>query len=62
MKLVLHHISEAYGDYLEPDSTIQIYGTLSDALAHQVAAESQGTEDAVIIREPFTGFSRLPAA
>lgn len=62
MKLIMQHISEAYADYLEPESTIQIYGTISEELAQTVAGAAQGRDDAVIIREPFAGFSRLPAA
>ena len=31
MRLIMQHISEAYADYLEPESTMQIYGTISDA-------------------------------
>ena len=61
MRLIMQHISEAYADYLEPESTIQIYGTVSDELAQVVAGASQGGTDAVTIREPFAGFSRLPA-
>ncbi|MGH3346458.1 MAG: hypothetical protein ACRDO4_05710 [Nocardioides sp.] len=41
---------------------MQIYGTISDELAQAVAGASQGSTDAVTIREPFAGFSRLPAA
>jgi hypothetical protein len=26
MRLIMQHISEAYADYLEPESTMQIYG------------------------------------
>lgn len=62
MKLIMKHISEAYADYLEPESTIQVYGTISDQLAQAVAGASQGRADAVTIREPFAGFSRLPPA
>jgi hypothetical protein len=60
MKLVMEHITSAYADYLEPDSTMQIYGTLSEPVAQQVAGASQSGADSVTIREPFTGFDRLP--
>lgn len=60
MKIVMEHISEAYAEYLEPESTIQIYGSLSEELVQTIAGASQGrTNDAVTIREPFAGFSRL---
>ncbi|HZO63636.1 MAG TPA: hypothetical protein VFB74_01420 [Kribbellaceae bacterium] len=62
MNLIMEHISESYAEYLEPESTVQIYGSLSDELAQTVAGASQGSSDeAVTIREPFAGFSRLPA-
>ena len=62
MRLIMQHISEAYADYLEPESTMQIFGTISDELARTIAGASQGRTDAVTIREPFAGFSRLPSA
>ena len=62
MRLIMQHISEAYADYLEPESTMQIYGTISEQLAQTIAGASQGSTDAVTIREPFAGFSRLPSA
>ena len=62
MRLIMQHINEAYADYLEPESTMQIYGTISDELAQTIAGASQGRTDAVTIREPFAGFSRLPSA
>jgi hypothetical protein len=61
LKLMMAHISESYAEYLEPESTVQIYGSLSHELAQTVAGASQGlTDEAVTIREPFAGFSRLP--
>ena len=62
MWLIMQHINEAYADYLQPESTMQIYGTIPDELARTIAGASQGTTDAVTIREPFAGFSRLPNA
>ena len=62
MWLIMQHINEAYADYLQPESTMQIYGTIPDELARTIAGASQGTTDAVTIREPFAGFSRLPSA
>jgi hypothetical protein len=58
----MEHISESYAEYLEPESTVQIHGTLSDELAQTIDVASQGRADeAATIREPFAGFSRLPA-
>jgi len=62
MKVGMEHFAEAYAEYLEPESTLQIYGTLTDALiqAISVAAQTEADEDRVTIREPFAGFDRLP--
>ncbi len=58
----MEHISESYAEYPEPQSTVQIYGTLSDELAQTIDGASQGrTDEAATIREPLAGFSRLPA-
>jgi quinol monooxygenase YgiN len=62
MKVGKEHFAEAYAEYLEPESTLQIYGTLTDALiqAISVAAQTEADADRVTIREPFAGFDRLP--
>jgi hypothetical protein len=58
----MEHIGESYAEYLESESTVQIYGTLSDGLAQTIDVASQGrTDEAATIREPFASFSRLPA-
>ena len=62
MNLMMEHISESYVEYLEPESTVEIYGSPSEELARIVAGAAQGmTDEAVTIRAPFAGFSRLPA-
>ena len=38
----MEHISESYAEYLEPESTVQIYGTLSDELAQTIDVASRG--------------------
>ena len=62
MKLGVEHFAKAYAEYLEPESSMQIYGTLTDDLIQAIsaAAPSDGDEQRVTIREPFTGFDRLP--
>jgi quinol monooxygenase YgiN len=62
MKVGLEHFAQAYAEYLEPDSTLQIYGTLAAELIQAIsaAAQTEGDENSVTIREPFTGFDRLP--
>jgi quinol monooxygenase YgiN len=62
MKVGAEHFAEAYAEYLEPESTVQIYGSLTPELVQQIAdaMHSSGDAASVTIREPFTGFDRLP--
>ena len=62
MKVGMEHFAEAYAEYLEPESTLQIYGTLKGDLidAMSAAAQTGVDEDSVTIREAFAGFDRLP--
>lgn len=63
LRVGAQHFGEAYAEYLERESTVQIYGTLTPDLASQIsgAARQSGRDDSsVTIREPFTGFDRLP--
>ncbi len=62
MKIGREHFATAYAEYLEPESTLQIYGGLSEDLIRSIAgaARTDGADSSVIIREPFTGFDRLP--
>lgn len=62
MKVGREHFSTAYAEYLEPESTLQIYGTLSDELKRAISAvaKASGGVSSVTIREPSTGFDRLP--
>ena len=62
MKIGVEHFGEAYANYLEPESTLQIYGTLTADLTQTIsaAAQTEGNDESVTIREPFTGFDRLP--
>lgn len=56
------HFATAYAEYLEPDSTVQIYGTPNPELLQTVAALAQANADAnsaAVVREPFAGFDRL---
>jgi len=62
MKVGVEHFGTAYAEYLERESTMQIYGTLTPELVQTISAAAQTDEDdgSVTIREPFTGFDRLP--
>ena len=62
MKVGMEHFATAYAEYLEPERTLQIYGTLTEDLIQTIsaAAQTEGDGSSVTIREPFTGFDRLP--
>jgi quinol monooxygenase YgiN len=62
MKVGSEHFADAYSEYLEPESTMQIYGNLTDDLIRAISAAAQTDADgsSVTIREPFAGFHRLP--
>ena len=62
MKVGMDHFATAYAEYLEPESTMQIYGDLTDDLVQAIsaAAQTDGDTSSVTIREPFAGFDRLP--
>jgi quinol monooxygenase YgiN len=64
MKVGMEHFATAYSDYLEPESTLQIYGELSDDLISTIAgaAQTDGDGSSVTIRVPFAGFHRLPSS
>lgn len=56
------HFAAAYAEYLEPDSTIQVYGTPNPEVLQTMAAIAQvaaDTDSPVVVREPFAGFDRL---
>ena len=56
------HFAAAYAEYLEAESNLQIYGNLTEDLIQTIsaAAQTDGDSSSVTIREPFTGFDRLP--
>jgi len=62
MKVGMEHFAAAYAEYLEPESNLQIYGVLDEELMQTIsaAARTDGSGSSVTIREPFTGFDRLP--
>lgn len=62
MSIGREHFATAYAEYLEPDSSIQVYGTPSAEVLQTMAAIAQTDPDAespVVLREPFAGFDRL---
>jgi hypothetical protein len=62
MKVGTEHFATAYAEYLEPETTLQIYGNLTEDLIRTIsaAAQTDGEGSSVTIREPFSGFDRLP--
>jgi hypothetical protein len=62
MKVGAEHFGTAYAEYLEPDGAMQNYGTPTAELIQTISAMTppEGTGGSVTIREPFTGFDRLP--
>lgn len=62
MKVGMEHFATAYSEFLEPESTLQIYGELTEDLIRTISAAGQSDDDtsSVTIREPFAGFDRLP--
>jgi quinol monooxygenase YgiN len=62
MKVGMEHFADAYAEYLEAESTMQIYGNLTEDLIRAISAAAQTDADgsSVTIREPFAGFDRLP--
>jgi quinol monooxygenase YgiN len=62
MNVGMEHFADAYAEYLEAESTMQIYGNLTEDLIRAISAAAQTDADgsSVTIREPFAGFDRLP--
>lgn len=63
IKVGREHFSTAYARYLEPESALQIYGTLSDEPMRAISAvaKASGSASSVTTRKPSTAFDRLPA-
>ncbi|MFC7596478.1 putative quinol monooxygenase [Terrabacter sp. GCM10028922] len=62
MKVGMEHFADAYAEYLEAESTMEIYGNLTEDLIRAIsaAAQTDAGGSSVTIREPFAGFDRLP--
>jgi len=62
MNVGMEHFADAYAEYLEAESTMQVYGNLTEDLIRAISAAAQTDADgsSVTIREPFAGFDRLP--
>ena len=64
MKVGMEHFATAYAEYLEAESSLQIHGNLTEDLIRAIsaAAQTDGDDSNVTIRQPFAGFDRLPAS
>ena len=54
------HLETAMTEYLEPESSYQIYGVPRGAVVALVEQMSADRHVALTIKQPFTGFQRLP--
>jgi hypothetical protein len=60
LSLIGEHVETAFDDYLEPESSYQIYGVPRGGIVAMVEQLSADRHVALTIRQPFTGFQRLP--
>lgn len=60
MKVGLEHFARAYAEFLEPQSTMQVYGELPEELLRSMSEAAQAEDgSSITVREPFAGFDRL---
>lgn len=60
MSLIGAHVETSYDEYLEPESSYQVYGTPNDDLLAMVEGLSADRHVALTLKRPFSGFQRLP--
>lgn len=60
MSVIAQHLDVAYADYLEPESSYQVYGTPSSDVLAMMEQQDAGRHVAITVQRPFTGFQRLP--
>jgi quinol monooxygenase YgiN len=58
LEIITEHIAKAYGDFLERESSWQIYGTPRAGVL-QLIQQAAGDEAKPTSQEPFAGFTRL---
>lgn len=64
MAVGMEHFGTAYAEYLEPDSTMQIYGHPNAEVLQAIEGAAQVDENGespLVLREPVAGFDRLVA-
>lgn len=60
MSLIGEHVGAAYGEYLEHESSWQIYGIPRAGVVEMVQQLSGDATKSFTVQEPFAGFARLP--
>jgi quinol monooxygenase YgiN len=58
LEVITEHIAKAYGDFLERESSWQIYGTPRAGVL-ELIQQAAGDEAKPTSQEPFAGFTRL---
>lgn len=62
MAVGMEHFGKAYAEYLEPDSTIQVYGEPNAEVMRAITGVAQVDPDddsSLVVRQPRVGFDRL---
>ena len=62
LSLIGEHVEAALTEYLEPESSYQIYGVPRGGVVTMVEQLSADRHVALTVKEPFTGFQHLPDA
>jgi hypothetical protein len=60
LSLIGEHVEAAFREYLEPESSYQIYGVPRGGIVAMVEQLSADRHVALTVKEPFTGFQHLP--
>ena len=60
MSLIPDHVGAAYSEYLERESTWQIYGIPRAGVLEMVQQLAGDATKSLTVQEPFAGFTRLP--
>ena len=60
LSLIREHLESAFTDYLEPESSYQIYGAPRGGIVAMVQQMSADRHVALTMKQPFVGFQRLP--
>ncbi len=62
LSMIGEHVEAAFTAFLEPESSYQIYGVPRGGIVAMVEKLSADRHVALTVKQPFTGFQRLPDA